>query len=71
MSTDSLLGLTYWGGWLSAAVALVYKLLLTVNVIPVTTVWELNILPRHFWQLSFLLFVICIATDALARRKSA
>ncbi|MEE8201911.1 MAG: hypothetical protein V3R29_12190 [Candidatus Acidoferrales bacterium] len=71
MSTDSLLRLSYGGGWISMGVALIYKLLIAADVVATSTAQQMSVLPRHFWQMSFLLFVICLATDALARRKSA
>ncbi|MDA2913642.1 hypothetical protein MYX77_06735 [Acidobacteriia bacterium AH_259_A11_L15] len=71
MSTDSVLRLSYWGGWVSMGVALIYKLLIVIDVVAATQAVQMNLLPRHFWQMSFLLFVICLASDALARRKSA
>jgi hypothetical protein len=48
---------TYWGGWVSALLAVVYKLLITLGVCHV----EFQVYPRHFWQLSFLLFLACVA----------
>ncbi|MFQ5724718.1 MAG: hypothetical protein ACE5G6_09505 [Terriglobia bacterium] len=71
MSTDSLLRLSYAGGWISMGIALIYKLLIAADVVTGSTAQQMNVLPRHFWQMSFLLFVICVASDALARRKSA
>lgn len=71
MQNEGLLRLSYWGGWASAGVALVYKLLIAVGVLGAEQVVEMQVFPRHFWQASFLLFLICLATDAYARRKSA
>lgn len=70
MQSAGLVRLTYWGGWASCAFALVYKLLnhlgLTVDIAIQT-----HVVPGHFWQLSFLLFLISLATANLAQTKGA
>ncbi len=71
MSMDSLVRLTYWAGWISVVVAFLYKLLIAVDVINGVAAAELNVLPRHFWQLSFLLFLICIASEVQSRKQSS
>ena len=70
MGKQSLIQLTYWGGWASAAVAVVYKILFTLGM--GAGVWQATqVAPRHFWQLSFLLFIICIASYVRGRSQTA
>lgn len=70
MPTENLVRLTYWGGWASAVVALFYKLLLHLGVMN-SLAFRTMVFPRHFWEMSFLLFLVCIATATLGRAKSA
>lgn len=70
MQLAGLVRWTYWGGWASAGIALLYKLLLTIHVLTGEQVLVWQVFPRHFWQLSFLLFLMCVATAAV-REKSA
>jgi hypothetical protein len=57
----------YWGGLASAAAAVLYKLLLTLGICSVT----FQVFPRHLWQLSFLLFILSIATYTNSRMRGA
>ncbi|MBI2956738.1 MAG: hypothetical protein HYY26_05445 [Acidobacteria bacterium] len=67
MQPSSLVEATYWGGWLCAVLALVYKALIAFQIIQV---FMPQFLPRHLWQLSFLLFLACVAGYAASRAKS-
>ena len=67
MQPGNLSQLTYWGGWASTVVAVVFKALFSFNVV---THGVLQLGPRHFLELSFLLFLISIASDHLARAKA-
>jgi len=70
MSAERLVRMTYWGGWASAAVAVLYKFLYIIGAgAPIGM--QIQVYPRHLWQLGFLLFVICIASDTFARKKAA
>ena len=66
MSTESLVKLTYVGGWVCAGVAVVYKVLCIVDIANALAA-QTQVLPHHFWQLSFLLFLISIASASRAR----
>jgi len=70
MQSEGLVRLAYWGGWASAAVALLYKFLIALGMVSAEQVLAWQVFPRHFWQLSFLLFIGCIATYVYARRKT-
>ena len=66
METGSLARLAYWGGWASAVVAVVYRVLLSFGVCePLAQVF-----PRHLWQAAFLLFIASIASEGMARAKA-
>lgn len=68
MGAETLGRLCYWGGWASAVVAVVYKFL-AIYVLAGQWVEQTRILPHYIWQLSFLLFLISIASAS--RAKSA
>jgi hypothetical protein len=68
METGNLGQAAYWGGWLCAIVALAYKALFTFGLLASPVV---QVFPRHLWQLSFLLFIIAIASASLARARSS
>ena len=67
MDTGSLARLAYWGGWASAAAAVLYKALFTFGVLVYPI---LQVLPRHLWQLAFLFFLISVASATLGRAKA-
>ena len=69
MPTETIVRVTYWGGWVSAAVALLYRfLVMTAGAGPFAV--QVGVLPYHFWQMSFLLFIISIATASAYRAKT-
>ena len=70
MPTEKLVRLTYTGGWVSAGLALVYKILIMAGVAGPMAV-ERGVFPHHLWEMSFLLFLSCIATEAAGRSKTA
>ena len=70
MQLAGLVRLTYWGGWAAAAIAVLYKLFIKLQWVGVEQALAWQLFPRHFWQLSFLLFLMCVATAAV-REKSA
>lgn len=67
MDTANLARLCYWGGWVIAAAAVLYKALFTFGVVlyPV-----MQVSPRHLWQLAFLFFLISVASAAQGREKA-
>lgn len=67
MDTGSLARLAYWGGWASAAAAVLYKVLFTLGVVMYPV---LQVLPRHLWQLAFLFFLISVASATVGRAKA-
>ncbi|MGH9777186.1 MAG: hypothetical protein ACRD5I_02130 [Candidatus Acidiferrales bacterium] len=67
MDTASLARLSYWGGWASAAAAVLYKALFTFGVVVYPI---LQVLPRHLWQLAFLFFLISVASASISRAKA-
>lgn len=69
--SDTLIRAGYWGGWLAAVAAVAYKLVINFGGVTAEQVAQLQVFPRHFWQMSVLLFLICIATDVCTRRKAA
>jgi len=70
MQLAGLVRLTYWGGWAAAGIAVLYKLFIKLQWVGVEQALAWQVFPRHFWQLSFLLFLMCVATAAV-REKSA
>lgn len=70
MSTESLVKLTYVGGWVCAGVAVVYKFLCIADIANALAA-QTQVLPHHLWQLSFLLFLISIASTTIGRAKTA
>ena len=67
MDTGSLARLAYGGGWASAVAAVLYKALFTFGVLMYPI---LQVLPRHLWQLAFLIFLISVASATLGRAKA-
>jgi uncharacterized membrane protein YhaH (DUF805 family) len=64
---DGLVRLAYWLGWVFLALAVIGRILLLTSVSE--HMIAANILPRNFIQLSFLFFLISIATTVCHRQK--
>lgn len=64
---DGLVRLTYWLGWLCLAAAVIGRILLLTSV--AERMIDANVLPRNFVQLSFLFFLISIATHLYHRQN--
>jgi len=67
MDTGSLARLAYWGGWASAVAAVLYKALFTFGML---TYPILQVVPRHLWQMAFLLFLISLASTSMGQAKA-
>lgn len=64
---DGLVRLTYWLGWVFFVLAVIGRILLFTSVSE--HMIDANVLPRNFIQLSFLFFLISIATTFCNRQK--
>ena len=67
MDTANLARLCYWGGWASAAAAMLYRAAFSFGVLTFTI---LDVQPRHLWGLAFMLFLISVASAGLGRAKA-
>ncbi|MBZ5647604.1 MAG: hypothetical protein LAN37_10310 [Acidobacteriia bacterium] len=59
--------LTYWLGWVFFALAVIGRILIYTPISE--RMIEVNVLPRNFLQLSFLFFLVSIATTLMNREK--
>ena len=64
---DSIARITYAVGWISLAVAIVYRVLLLSSAGDTLFSISRGLVPRSFLGLSVLLFLACIASDLRAR----
>ena len=67
ISMDSVASITYVLGWISLAVAVVYRVLLLGSVGQALFAISRGLVPRSFLGFSALLFLVCIASDLRAR----
>lgn len=65
---DGLVRLAYWLGWVFLALAVIGRILLFTSL--AERMIDANVLPRNFIQLSFLFFLISIATAVCHRPKT-
>ena len=64
---DPVASITYVLGWISLAVAVVYRVLLLGSVGQALFAISRGLVPRSFLGFSALLFLVCIASDLRAR----
>ena len=67
ISMDSVASITYALGWISLAVAVLYRVLLLSSAGQVLFAISRGLVPRSFLGFSVLLFLVCIASDLRAR----
>ena len=65
---QGLVRLTYWLGWVFLGLAVVARVLTYTSLLERMIDW--NVLPRNFFELAFLSFLVSIASSFMERQKT-